>query len=179
MITAIWHQRIVAVIGYVTRVSSYQPSVMISKSRDGDLIADVYSRMNFRPIRGSSSRDGKKALAAMVDDLKDHPIAVHVLDGPKGPRGVVKPGLIVMAEQSGAPVVPIYISMSRAWILHSWDRCLIPKPFSKIVIRWDRPMVIPKEMDERVFEEIRLRVQQHMLENQRHDDGRFGWKDLI
>jgi lysophospholipid acyltransferase (LPLAT)-like uncharacterized protein len=61
---------------------------MISKSRDGDLIADVYSRMNFRPIRGSSSRDGKKALAAMVDDLKDHPIAVHVLDGPKGPRAL-------------------------------------------------------------------------------------------
>ncbi len=143
MITAIWHQRIVAVIGYVNRFSNYQPSVMISKSRDGDLIADVYSRMNFRPIRGSSSRDGKKALAAMVDDLKDHPIAVHVLDGPKGPRGVVKPGLIAMAEQSGAPVVPIYISMSRAWILHSWDRCLIPKPFSKIVIRWDQPKAIP------------------------------------
>lgn len=179
MITAIWHQRIIAVIAYVKRFNSYRPSVMISKSRDGDLIADVYSRMNFRPIRGSSSRDGKKALAAMVDDLKDHPIAVHVLDGPKGPRGVVKPGLIVMAEKSGVPIVPIYISMSRAWVLHSWDRCLIPKPFSKIVIRWDQPKAIPRDIDEKTFEDARQGIETYMLENQRRDDCHFGWKDLI
>ena len=178
-IAALWHQRIIAAIGYAKRFGHYRPSVMISKSRDGDLIANVFSRMNFRPVRGSSSRNGKQALAAMVDDLMDHPFAVHVLDGPKGPRGVVKPGLIVMAKQSGAPIMPVYVSISRAWVLHSWDRCLVPKPFSKIVIRWDRPTAIPKEMDEQVFEEIRLGVEKQMLENQRHDDGRFGWKDLI
>lgn len=179
IITAVWHQRIVAVIGYVKRFSSYRPSVMISKSRDGDLIAAVYSRFNFRPIRGSSSRDGKKALAAMVDDLKDHPLAVHVLDGPRGPRGVVKPGLIVLAEQAGVPIVPIYVSMSSAWILNSWDGCLIPKPFSKIVIRWGQPRAIPRDIDEQTFEDARQGIETHMLENQRQDDRRFGWKDLI
>jgi lysophospholipid acyltransferase (LPLAT)-like uncharacterized protein len=179
IIAAIWHQRIVAVIGYVKRFSSYRPSVMISKSRDGDLIAAVYSHFSFRPIRGSSSRDGKKALAAMVDDLKDHPCAVHVLDSPRGPRGVVKPGLIVLAEQAGVPIVPIYVTMSRAWILNSWDGCLIPKPFSKIVIRWGQPRAIPRDIDEQTFEDARQGIETHMLENQRQDDRRFGWKDLI
>lgn len=178
-IAALWHQRIIAVIGYAKRFGNYRPSVMISKSRDGDLIADIFSRMNFRPVRGSSSHNGKQALAAMVDDLRDHLFAVHVPDGPKGPRGVVKPGLIVMAKQSGAPIIPVYISLSRAWVIHSWDRCLVPKPFSKIVIRWDRPTTIPKEMDEQVFEEIRLGIGKHMLENQRGDDCLFGWKNLI
>ena len=152
---------------------------MISKSRDGDLIADIFSRMNFRPVRGSSSLNGKQALAAMVDDLRDHPFAVHVLDGPKGPRGVVKSGLIVLAKQSGAPIIPVYISTSRAWVLHSWDRCLVPKPFSKIVIRWGRPTAVPKEVDEHVFEEIRVGIEKQMLENQRWDDCLFGWKELI
>ena len=179
LIAALWHQRIIAVIGYAKRFGHYRPSVMISKSRDGDLIADIFSRMNFRPVRGSSSLNGKQALAAMVDDLRDHPFAVHVLDGPKGPRGVVKSGLIVLAKQSGAPIIPVYISTSRAWVLHSWDRCLVPKPFSKIVIRWGRPTAVPKEVDEHVFEEIRLGIEKQMLENQRRDDCLFGWKELI
>ena len=178
-IAALWHQRIIAVIGYAKRFGHYRPSVMISKSRDGDLIADIFSRMNFRPVRGSASRNGRQALAAMVNDLRDYPFAVHVLDGPKGPRGVVKPGLIVLAMQSGAPIIPVYISTSRAWVLHSWDRCLVPMPFSKIVIRWGRPTAVPKEVDEQVFEEIRLGIEKQMLENQRQDDCLFGWKELI
>lgn len=179
LIAAIWHQRIISVIGYARLFGDYRPSVMISNSRDGDLVADLFGRMSFRPVRGSSSRNGRQALAAMVDDLRDHPFAVHVLDGPRGPRGVVKPGLIVMAKQSGAPIIPVYISPSRAWVLRSWDRCLVPKPFSKIVIRWDHPMAVPKETDEQAFEEIRSGIEKQMLENQRRDDGRFGWKDLI
>ena len=179
LIAALWHQRIIAVIGYAKGFGSYQPSVMISRSRDGEMVADLFSRMNFRPVRGSSSRGGKQALAALVDDLKDHPFAVHILDGPKGPRGMVKPGLLVMARESGAPVVPVYASVSRAWVLNSWDRCLVPKPFSKIVIRWDDPIDIPREMDENTFEETRARVETHMQENQRREDRRFGWPALI
>lgn len=179
MIAALWHQRIIAVIGYAKRFGGYRPSVMISKSRDGDLIADIYSRLKFRPVRGSTSHGGKEALAAMVDDLRDHPFAVHVLDGPKGPRGVVKPGVIAMAKQSGVPIVPVYISMSRAWILRSWDHCLIPKPFSKVLIRWDCPRAISSHIDERTFEDIRMGIEIDMLENQRRDDRWFGWRNLI
>jgi lysophospholipid acyltransferase (LPLAT)-like uncharacterized protein len=180
VIAALWHQRIVSVVGYAKKFGGqFQPSVMISKSRDGDLAADVFSRMSFRPVRGSSSRDGKAALTVLLEDLKVHPFAVHVLDGPRGPRGVVKAGLIVLAQKSGVPVVPVYASVSRAWVLRSWDRCLVPKPFSRVVIRFDRPMLVGPSKDEGTFEEIRRRLEKHMLENQRLDDARFGWKEIL
>lgn len=179
LIAALWHQRILTSIGYARGFGVYHPSVMISESRDGDMIADVFSRMNFRPVRGSSSRNGKKALAAMVDDLKDHSFAVHVLDGPKGPRGVVKPGLIVLAEKTGVPIVPVYLSVDRAWVLNSWDRCLVPKPFSRIVIRWDRPIAVPSNNNEQTFEYFRSMIEKHMLDNQRQDDRCFGWQNII
>ncbi|HOG16282.1 MAG: hypothetical protein A4E73_03157 [Syntrophaceae bacterium PtaU1.Bin231] len=180
VIAALWHQRIVSVIGYAKKFGdAFRPSVMISKSRDGDLAADVFSRMNFRPVRGSSSRDGKAALTVLLEDLKVHPFAVHILDGPRGPRGVVKAGLIVLAQKSGVPIVPVYASVSRAWVLRSWDRCLVPKPFSRIVIRFDGPMLVGPSKDEGTFEEIRRGIEKHMLENQRLDDARFGWKEIL
>lgn len=179
MIAALWHQRIISAIRYAARLGIYRPSVMISQSRDGDLVSAIFSRMDFRPVRGSSSRGGKQALTAMVDDLKEHPFAAHILDGPRGPIGVIKPGLIVMAQQSGVPIIPIYISASRAWVLKSWDHCLIPKPFSKITFRWGEPIFIPRDMDDQAFEATRLKIEKLMLENQRQDDRRFGWSNLI
>ncbi|MGO9137010.1 MAG: lysophospholipid acyltransferase family protein [Syntrophales bacterium] len=175
MIAAIWHQRILVVMGYARRFGGYKPSVMISQSRDGEMIAKVYSRFNFRPIRGSSSRGGKEALATMVEDLVHHQLAVHILDGPRGPRGVVKPGLIVMAQLSGVPIVPVYISVNRAWVLDSWDHFIIPKPFSTVVIRWDSPIHVPQTMDNETFENTRKKIEQHLKENQTRDDREQGW----
>jgi len=175
MIVAIWHQRILVVMGYARRFSLYKPSVMISRSRDGEMIAKVYSRFNFRPIRGSSSRGGKEALASMVEDLVHNQLAVHILDGPRGPRGVVKPGLIVMAQLSAVPIVPVYISVNRAWVLNSWDHFIIPKPFSTVVIRWDSPIYVPQSMDGEEFENTRKKIEQHLKENQIGDDREQGW----
>jgi len=175
VIAAIWHQRILVVMGYARKFSGYEPSVMISQSRDGEMIAKVYSRFNFRPIRGSSSRGGKEALMNVVEDLVHHQIAVHILDGPRGPRGVVKPGLIVMAQLSGVPIVPVYISVNRAWVLDSWDRFIIPKPFSTVVIRLDSPIYVPKSMDSEAFEITRKEIEQHLKENQVRDDQEQGW----
>ena len=175
MIVAIWHQRILVVTGYARRFGGYKPSVMISRSRDGEMIAKVYSRFNFRPIRGSSSRGGKEALANMVEDLVHHQLAVHILDGPRGPRAVVKPGLIVMAQLSGVPIVPVYISVNRAWVLDSWDSFIVPKPFSTVVIRWDSPIYVPESMDSEVFENTRKNIERHLKENQILDDQEQGW----
>lgn len=178
-IAALWHQRILIVMPVAMTYSPYRPSVMISKSRDGDMIADVYSRLKFRPVRGSSSRGGREGLQAMVEDLREHQIAVHILDGPRGPRGVIKPGLIRLAQLSGVPIFPVYISVSRAWILNSWDRFIVPKPFSTVVTRFDEPIAVPPELTPEEFEALRLRIEQHMLVNQRRDDAAFGCYDLI
>jgi lysophospholipid acyltransferase (LPLAT)-like uncharacterized protein len=162
-------------MGYARRFGGYEPSVMISRSRDGEMIAKVYSRFNFRPIRGSSSKGGKEALANMVEDLVHHQLAVHILDGPRGPRGVVKPGLIVMAQLSGVPIVPVYISVNRAWVLDSWDHFIIPKPFSTVLIRWDSPIYVPKSMDSETFENTRKKIEERLKENQIQDDREQGW----
>jgi lysophospholipid acyltransferase (LPLAT)-like uncharacterized protein len=174
-IAALWHQRILIVMGYARHFGDFCPSVMISRSRDGEMIADVYRRINFRPVRGSSSSGGREALAAMVADLETHPFAVHILDGPRGPRGVVKAGLIRMAQLSGAPIVPVYISINRAWCLNSWDRFLIPKPFSTVTVRWDKPIAVPADLDESAFEALRRGIEKQMRDQQEIDDRKQGW----
>jgi len=179
MIAAIWHQRIFIVMGYARKFSRFFPSVMISQSRDGEMIADIYSRFHFRPVRGSSSRGGKEALSAMIKDLEQNLFAVQVLDGPRGPRGVVRPGLILMSQSSGSPIFPFYITVDRAWVLNSWDRTLIPKPFSRIFVRWGTPFYVPEHLDDAGFENTRKQIEQHMKENQTRDDQAFGWKDLL
>jgi len=175
MIVAIWHQRIIPVVGYARKFSVYAPAAMISQSRDGDIIAGVASLLNFRPVRGSSSRGGKEALAGMIADLAENQMAVHALDGPRGPRGVVKPGLIVMAQSTGIPIVPVYISVNRTWVLNSWDHTLIPKPFSTVTVRWDKPISVPEHLNEEAFESTRKQIEQHMKENQIRDDQEQGW----
>lgn len=175
MIVALWHQRIMLILSYAGRFSNYKPSVMISQSRDGEMIAHVFSRLNFRPVRGSSSRGGKEALGILLKDLEQHSLAAHVLDGPRGPKGIIKPGLVVMAQLSGVPIVPVYISVNRAWMLNSWDRTIIPKPFSTVVIRWDDPIYVPGQLDDETFESIRKQIEQHMKENQTRDDEKQGW----
>ncbi len=111
----------------------------------------------------------------MIADLAENQVAVHALDGPRGPRGVVKPGLIVMAQSTGVPIVPVYISVDRAWVLNSWDRTLIPKPFSKVTVRWDKPISVPEHLNEEAFESTRKQIEQHMKENQIRDDQEQGW----
>lgn len=179
IIAAIWHQRIILALGYAKRFRAYRPSVMISRSRDGDMIADVYRRFNFRPVRGSSSRGGKEALSAIIADLSQNPFAVHVLDGPRGPRGVVKPGVVVMAQLSGVPIIPAYLSVNRAWVLNSWDRTLIPKPFGTIFVRWGDPITVPEQLDDETFELTRKQIEDRMRENQACQDLEQGWTDLL
>jgi lysophospholipid acyltransferase (LPLAT)-like uncharacterized protein len=178
-IAAIWHQRILLVVTYARRFREFAPAAMISKSRDGDIIADVCRLLNFRPVRGSSSHGGREALAAMVAELSVFPFAVHALDGPRGPRGIIKSGLIRMAQLSGAPIVPVYISVNRAWILKSWDRFLIPKPFSTIFVRWDLPLPVPEKLDDAAFETARLEIEKRMRENQEEDDRKRGWRESL
>ena len=136
VVAAVWHQRFLGVLGYVTKFRFLSLSVMISKSRDGDWIAPVAKWLGLRPVRRSCNRGGKEALAVMVQDLAQHQAAVHIVDGPKGPKAVIKAGLIRLAQLSKAAIVPTYISVDHAWVTRSWDRFLIPKPFSRILIRF-------------------------------------------
>jgi hypothetical protein len=116
--------------------------VMVSRSRDGDLQAAALGMLGFEVVRGSSSRGGTRALAAVVRRLREPETdAVFAVDGPRGPYGVVKPGVLAAAEHSGASVIPAGAAAKRRVVLaRAWDRFVLPLPFTRVDIVLGQPI---------------------------------------
>ena len=176
VIAAVFHQRFLPALAYVTKFRNFKPIVMISQSSDGELIASLASRLGLVPVRGSSTRGGRDALMAILRALKKNPGVIHIVDGPTGPKGVIKPGLMAMAQVTGAPIFPIIISAEKAWVMKSWDRFLVPKPFSKVTIRWGDPFPVPRGTRPEQLEELRKQVESLMLEAHAEADLKSGWR---
>jgi hypothetical protein len=115
-------------------------------------------------VRGSSSRRAVAALIGMKRALKEGLDVSITPDGPRGPRYVFHPGVVKLAESSGAAIVPIHIRFSSAWRLKTWDRFVLPKPFSRVHVVFDDFIRIPKGLDEVAFEAERERVEKILLE---------------
>jgi hypothetical protein len=175
VIAAVFHQRFLPALAYVTKFRNFKPIVMISQSSDGELIASLASRLGLVPVRGSSTRGGRDALMAILRALKKNPGVIHIVDGPTGPKGVIKPGLMAMAQVTGAPIFPVIISAEKAWVMRSWDRFLVPKPFSKVTIRWGDPFPVPRGTRPDQLEELRKQVESLMLEAHAEADLKSGW----
>jgi lysophospholipid acyltransferase (LPLAT)-like uncharacterized protein len=176
VIAAVFHQRFLPALAYVTKFRNFKPIVMISQSSDGELIASLASRLGLVPVRGSSTRGGRDALMAILRALKKNPGVIHIVDGPTGPKGVIKPGLMAMAQVTGAPIFPVIISAEKAWVMKSWDRFLVPKPFSKVTIRWGDPFPVPRGTRPEQLEELRKQVESLMLEAHAEADLKSGWR---
>lgn len=147
---------------------------MISQSRDGDFISDVVQRIGWIPVRGSSSRGGKNALEKMIREVLKQSIGGHIVDGPKGPPRVIKPGLISLAQQSGAAICPGFVSYENAWIFNSWDRFMVPKPFSRVLFRTGSLFFAAKDMDEYQFDLTRRNLEAELIKGYEAADGH--WK---
>jgi lysophospholipid acyltransferase (LPLAT)-like uncharacterized protein len=154
-----WHQQFFSAIRHFQAYGKYSPGIMISRSRDGSMVAGVARRSGWHPVRGSSSRGGKEALREMIQHLERFRLAGHIVDGPRGPAGEVKAGVIRMAQAAGAVIVPFYVSADRCWLASSWDRFLVPKPFSKVTLRFDAPFHVEKDLDHGGFEHQRRRLE--------------------
>jgi lysophospholipid acyltransferase (LPLAT)-like uncharacterized protein len=114
---------------------------VVSDSRDGDRAAAIAQRWNHGTIRGSSSHGGAAVLRQCVRELRRKQNIVIIPDGPRGPREVVKPGIARISLLADAPVFPVSALPHKAWRLNSWDRFMIPKPFSAIELRIGDPIV--------------------------------------
>lgn len=159
LIYASWHQRF---FPGITFFSTRKPiAIIVSKSLDGEMIARVVRALGWHPVRGSSSRGGKEALAE-IKRLGHSGFRVgHIVDGPRGPFGVIKPGLIRIAQFTGMPIVPTITSAQHRWVFsQSWDRFMVPKPFSRVIIRFGAPLFVPEDLDTRAFEAQRRMVEQ-------------------
>ena len=132
---------------------------MTSRSADGEYIARVIQRFGFHAIRGSSSRGGSQALLEMRTLIENNGTAVFTIDGPRGPRYVAKRGPILLASMTGAPIIPFYVAVRSAWVLKSWDRFVVPKPFSRIHTHFSEMIHVPPHVDEAGIQEYRARMQ--------------------
>ena len=158
LIYASWHQRF---FPGITFFATRRPiAIMISQSKDGEYMAHIVNIIGWNAVRGSSHRGGREGLTKLKGlALGGHKIG-HIVDGPRGPFGVVKPGLIRIAQFTGMPVVPTITSGEKTWMFGSWDRFMVPKPFSRVIIRFGRPIYIPPDLDDVEFENKRLLVEQ-------------------
>jgi lysophospholipid acyltransferase (LPLAT)-like uncharacterized protein len=175
VVVAVWHQRFLPALAYVTKFRYFEPIVMISQSKDGGLAARLADRLGLVPVRGSSSKGGTTALVAITKALRKNQVVIHIVDGPKGPKGVVKPGLISIAQVSGAVILPVIVSAKKAWVAGSWDRFLIPKPFSEVTIEWGQPFFLNRDLDPDRHEELRREIEQTLSEGYAQADLNFGW----
>lgn len=154
---ACWHQNILsALLGHVGE--SY--TMIISASKDGDIMSALVSEYGHTTARGSSSRKGKEALIAVVKEMKSKKLSASMaVDGPKGPLYEVKKGALLMAQLTESAVVPMSFAASSAWVFDkSWDKFILPKPFSKIVMTIGEPIVIPQNTSIEDFEKLQIFV---------------------
>ncbi len=158
-----WHQQFFAAIRPFKAYSIYHPSLMISQSRDGDIIAGIAEKSGWHTVRGSSSRNGGRALKEMVGELKASGLAAHIVDGPTGPAGIIKAGVVSLARSATAVIVPFYTSSDRAWYFNSWDHFMLPKPFAKVHLKFGDMLDCSSGESDEAFEQHRLGLEGIML----------------
>jgi lysophospholipid acyltransferase (LPLAT)-like uncharacterized protein len=158
-----WHGRILTCIAHYG--PRYRPHAMISQSRDGDRISAVGAPLGVIPVRGSSSRGGARALLEAVRLLEKGRALGHVVDGPRGPAGEIKPGLMLMAQRSGAAITPMYAASRHHWTAtRSWDRMQLPLPWTRVLYRLGPLRHVSPELDEAGLEAERRALEAELRE---------------
>jgi hypothetical protein len=152
-----WHR---CVIPAAYKFRDQQIAVMTSRSFDGEYIARIIQKLGFVPVRGSSSRGAVGALLGMRQQLEQGHSAIFTIDGPRGPRYVAKPGPVLLAKKTGVPINCFYVAVERAWVLNSWDRMVIPKPFSRAVVYASSPMYVPADATEEQMAALHQQMQE-------------------
>jgi lysophospholipid acyltransferase (LPLAT)-like uncharacterized protein len=158
-IYAFWHQ---CLLTASYRYRDHGIAVLISRSFDGELIARVVQKFGYRPVRGSSSRGAVAGLLEMGRELEAGHAVAFTADGPRGPRFVAKPGPLLLARTQGAPVRALHFAAKSAWRLNSWDGFIIPKPFSRIVLRMSAPLELPPSASDSEVEPFHAQLQRQL-----------------
>lgn len=147
-----WHQCVLACAYYYR---STRATILISQSFDGELITRALACFGYRAVRGSSSRGGREGVLGLRRVLDDGTPVIFTADGPRGPVYRSKMGPIKLAEIAGAPIGCFHLEPERAWILRSWDRFQIPKPFTRIAVSWGHWILVSEEANVAELEPLR------------------------
>jgi lysophospholipid acyltransferase (LPLAT)-like uncharacterized protein len=140
LIGSFWHSCLIPAT-YICRNLGVR--VMSSNSYDGEYMGRIIRKFGFVAVKGSSSRNAVRALLGLRRALEQGWTVAFTLDGPRGPRHKVKPGPVALARSSGVPMTMFYAAVDKAWVLHTWDRLIIPVPFSRVLVRFGKLIPVP------------------------------------
>jgi hypothetical protein len=126
-------------------------AILSSSSKDGEMSAATWRWFGIHAVRGTASQNGAKALIKLIGAVKDGWDIGVTVDGPRGPRGHVKGGVLTVSKKTSAWIVPVCVAYSKAWKLRSWDEMLIPKPFSLSTVQYGVPFRVPNDCDLELF----------------------------
>ncbi len=153
-VLAFWHRRLVMMpLAYPFRRRNAAGerrgvAILSSDSKDGERSAATWRWYGIHAVRGTAGHSGAQALVKMIQAVKQGWDLGITVDGPRGPRQQAKPGVLAVSRKTGAWLVPVCVAYGRAWTLRSWDAMLVPKPFSKVVVRYGEPFRVGESEDE-------------------------------
>jgi lysophospholipid acyltransferase (LPLAT)-like uncharacterized protein len=156
LITSFWHACIIPAT-YIFRNLGVR--VMSSNSYDGEYMGRIIHKFGFVAVKGSSSRNAVRALLGLRRALQEGWTVAFSLDGPRGPRHKVKPGPVTLARSSGVPLSMFHIAVERAWVLNTWDRLIIPKPFSRVLLHFGQLISVPADVVDEDIERYQQQLQ--------------------
>lgn len=162
----LWHNRFLIVPFAWQKITRGRRSavVLTSASKDGDMVARAMAAFGLGAVRGSSSRRAVAALVGLKRALQDGHDICLTPDGPKGPRYQLQPGVLALAQATGAPVVPVHIRFHSAWRLGTWDRFVIPRPFSRVEVVFAEPLDIAAMLADSSQETVRSDLEALLVE---------------
>lgn len=156
VIYSFWHRAVFAGAWLWRKAGA---AVMVSRSFDGEYIARTIEKLGFVAVRGSSSRGGAEALLGLKSQVEKGNAVVFTIDGPRGPKYVAKQGPVLLSCATALPMAAFYVAIEDAWVLNTWDALMIPKPFSKALVRFSKKIQVPENADDRQMSDFHRELQ--------------------
>ncbi len=160
VIVAFWHNRLAMMPACWPGRAAFH--MLISSHPDGRLIANTIAHFGYTSIAGSSTRGGADALRQMARAVKDGASIGVTPDGPRGPRMTVSDGVLALARLTGAPILPLAVSVSRRIVLKTWDQLIIPLPFGRGAMIWGDPLTVPRDADDAALAALKDQLEEEL-----------------
>lgn len=171
-IIAVYHETTLSLYRHATQYLQKKKNAtmvaLVSQSKDGEIIHQTFARSNLKSVRGSSTRGGTGAFRAILKEMKQRHVPIFTVDGPKGPRHEVKPGVIATASITGAPILYLDSRYDRHYQFKSWDRHFFPKFRARLYIQYGEPLEVPKGLSEQEIEVWAKKLEGKMAENRQN-----------
>ncbi|MDH5721429.1 MAG: lysophospholipid acyltransferase family protein [Spirochaetia bacterium] len=168
VIFSFWHNRIFFCSYFLYKKvfkKGVHLTVLISQSKDGEWIAKIVEMWGGDTARGSTTRGGKGALLGLIKNLRrKNGAVVTTPDGPKGPVYKFQAGTLALSQMTQVAIVPVTYSAKKTWVFNSWDKFIVPKPFTKAHVAFGEPITIPHDITEKDFENRRKKAEEAMME---------------